>query len=407
MTATESESPSVSPRPSYWSDRLRAAVRLGARGAIRDVVPYGGDRAVSADAIWRMLIVLVDIAPESGAIADSLYLPGPDGPVAVPSTAANLGKLAMLAERAARGALRGLEAHGLLTIKERPGRPDHYTLVWDRLFSGQITPVQCTAVQKPGVSGAEARPLLMDSIMDPKNGSEEGSDGGVGEDAAEAATPLRSAPGIVDHQRSIDSSPSTSRSGGVLPPHDPNADRLPPDTWAPSTNVVAWAVEQGISSEAFDAAVAEFMTQKRRQTPKSWDKALRDFLGRGSTAEAKRFRAYYASEWGKRYPGRTYNITDEDLSPAKKAIVAAKKAFSANEKKCRESGITPQKIIVHWIKRWLAREDRSEHPLKWFPKSISTLGMPWDKQAAPTGGQRGRHHPTQPKEDTWSKDEEA
>jgi hypothetical protein len=63
----------------YWSDRLRAAVRAGAsaRGLIRDHARPNG-YGVSALAQWAVLVALADIVLADGRVPEDLHVPTSD-----------------------------------------------------------------------------------------------------------------------------------------------------------------------------------------------------------------------------------------------------------------------------------------------------------------------------------------
>lgn len=170
----------------FWSDRLRAAVRLGAAGRLRDVPGGGGRRGVSALAQLGLLVVLADQAEEDGLVPEFLHVLRADGATErVPTTVRTLARAALLGERACRATLDALRDAQLLGITQRAGRPDVLRVRWDS-FAGpvvatavtmtQVTTTAVTVPAHPGPDdrttpglmtahpGPDDRPLLMDSL---------------------------------------------------------------------------------------------------------------------------------------------------------------------------------------------------------------------------------------------------
>lgn len=107
----------------YWSDRLRAAVRMMQTGRL----VMNERNHCSAVAQWAVLIVLSDIANEDGTVPEHAYLMGKR----VPTVVATIAKMAGMSERTARAALDSLESVGLIETSPPTGRALQYRVCWD------------------------------------------------------------------------------------------------------------------------------------------------------------------------------------------------------------------------------------------------------------------------------------
>lgn len=116
----------------YWSERLRAALRLGRMGRIVDH-KEGGGRGASARALWDLLMVLVDHANENGEV-DFILLPTADGDRWQPHgvTSESLAACCMMSKRGVFTALNGLVAQGFIERGTNSGHPSgYYRVLWD------------------------------------------------------------------------------------------------------------------------------------------------------------------------------------------------------------------------------------------------------------------------------------
>jgi hypothetical protein len=122
----------------HESDRLRAALRLGAAGRFRDAP------GASALAQGYVYAVLADQAADDGTVPEEIALLDETGQhVWTKTTTAAIGRAACgMSKRGARRVLGALQDAKLITSEPCPGRSTRYALVVEHIDHVEVVPHQ-------------------------------------------------------------------------------------------------------------------------------------------------------------------------------------------------------------------------------------------------------------------------